>query len=316
MMRAKFLPAVVFATALVLSGVARPGVAGAAVPPAVEAAHGMVVTSQRLATEAGLAMLRQGGNAIDAAVAVGYAEAVVNPCCGNIGGGGFMVLRMRDGRSRFINFRETAPAAATADMYLDAAGNVIPRASLDGWKAAGVPGTVLGLDTALREYGTLPRQVVMAPAIRLAREGFVLTRADADILDAKAGRFRADPVAARIFLRADGTPAAAGRPAGANRSCRHAGGDRRERPRRLLQGPRRGGGGERVAGRRRDPHRGRSRELPDHGIAAADLHLSRLHFPVVAAAIFRRHHAVRDPEHRRGLRHARAGLSLGAGDPL
>ncbi len=205
MMRAKFLPAVVSATALVLSGVARPGVAGAAVPPAVEAAHGMVVTSQRLATEAGLAMLRQGGNAIDAAVAVGYAEAVVNPCCGNIGGGGFMVLRMRDGRSRFINFRETAPAAATAGMYLDAAGNVIPRASLDGWKAAGVPGTVLGLDTALREYGTLSRQVVMAPAIRLAREGFVLTRADTDILDAKAGRFRADPATAKIFLRADGT---------------------------------------------------------------------------------------------------------------
>ncbi len=203
--RASLLPVVASVAALVLSGAVRPGTAGAAVPPAVEATHGMVVTSQRLATEAGLAVLRKGGNAIDAAVAVGYAEAVVNPCCGNIGGGGFLVLHMHDGRSRFINFRETAPAAATANMYLDAAGRVVPRASLDGWKAAGVPGTVLGLDTALREYGTLSRQVVMAPAIRLAREGFVLTRPDAGILDAKTARFRANPVTARAFLNADGT---------------------------------------------------------------------------------------------------------------
>jgi gamma-glutamyltranspeptidase / glutathione hydrolase len=165
----------------------------------------MVVSAQRLATEAGLAMLRQGGNAIDAAVAVGYAQAVVNPCCGNIGGGGFMTLHLADGRDVFLNFRETAPAAATPDMYLDAAGKVVPGSSLYGWKAAGVPGTVLGLDTALSRYGTLPRRVVMAPAIRLAREGFVLTRADTDILDTRTARFRADPAVARIFLRPDGS---------------------------------------------------------------------------------------------------------------
>ena len=133
------------------------GAAQAASRPAVEATRGMVVTSQRLASEVGLAILKRGGNAVDAAVAVGYALAVVNPCCGNIGGGGFMTLRLADGRAVFINFRETAPAAASANMYLDADGNVIKSASLDGYRAVGGPGTVLGLDTALQQYGTLRR---------------------------------------------------------------------------------------------------------------------------------------------------------------
>lgn len=182
------------------------GAAQAASRPAVEATRGMVVTSQRLASEVGLAILKRGGNAVDAAVAVGYALAVVDPCCGNIGGGGFMTLRLADGRAVFINFRETAPAAASANMYLDANGNVIKNASLDGYRAVGVPGTVLGLDTALQQYGTLSRAQVMAPAIKLARAGFILTRADTDILDTSTKRLRADPQAARIFLRADGTP--------------------------------------------------------------------------------------------------------------
>ncbi|MCW3477908.1 gamma-glutamyltransferase [Limobrevibacterium gyesilva] len=180
--------------------------ARAATAPAVEAANGMVVSSQRLASEAGVEMLRQGGNAIDAAVAVGYAQAVVNPCCGNIGGGGFMVVHLADGRDRFINFREMAPAAATADMYLDAKGNVIQGASLYGWRAVGVPGTVMGLDAALTKYGTLPRETVMAPAIRLARDGFILTRGDTDILETKTQQFRRQPNVARIFLRPDGSP--------------------------------------------------------------------------------------------------------------
>ncbi len=179
--------------------------AHAASRPAVEAQSGMVVSAQHLATQAGVDILRQGGNAVDAAVAVGYALAVVNPCCGNIGGGGFITLRLADGRTSFLDFRETAPAAATRDMYLDAAGNVVPRASLDGWRAAGVPGTVAGLDAALTQYGSLPRAQVMAPAIRLAREGFILVRGDADILAAAAPRLRRDPEAARIFLRADGS---------------------------------------------------------------------------------------------------------------
>lgn len=177
----------------------------AASMPAVEAQHGMVVSSQHLASQVGVDILKMGGNAIDAAVAVGYAQAVVNPCCGNIGGGGFMTVHLADGRDTFINFRETAPAAASADMYLDAQGKVRKDASLYGYLAAGVPGTVLGLDTAQREYGKLTRQQVMAPAIRLAREGFVLTRADTDILDTTVKRFRDDPEAARIFLRPDGS---------------------------------------------------------------------------------------------------------------
>ncbi|MBN3725551.1 gamma-glutamyltransferase [Burkholderia sp. Ac-20379] len=191
------------ATALTISAAAT---AQAASLPAVEAQHAMVVSSQHLASEIGVQILKQGGNAVDAAVAVGYAQAVTNPCCGNIGGGGFMTLHLADGRDRFINFREKAPAAASADMYLDASGNVKPGESLYGYRAVGVPGTVAGLNLAEREYGKLTLAQVMAPAIRLARDGFVLTRGDTDILDTKADRFRADPDAARIFLRPDGSP--------------------------------------------------------------------------------------------------------------
>ncbi len=178
----------------------------AASRPAVEAQHGMVVSSQHYASEAGLRILQQGGNAIDAAVSVGYALAVVDPCCGNIGGGGFMVIHLADGRETFINFRETAPAAAREAMYLDAKGNAIKDLSLYGYLAAGVPGTVMGLDRALSEYGTLPRAKVMAPAIELARDGYILSRADTDILDFGAPRFAKDSVAAKIFLRPDGKP--------------------------------------------------------------------------------------------------------------
>lgn len=180
------------------------GALHAASTPAVEAKNGMVVTSQYLASQVGTDILKMGGNAIDAAVAVGYAQAVVNPCCGNIGGGGFMTIHLADGTDTFINFRETAPAAASADMYLDKEGKVTKDASLYGYLAAGVPGTVLGMDSAQKKYGKLTRQQVMAPAIKLAREGFVLTRADTDILDTTVKRFRQDPESARIFLRKDG----------------------------------------------------------------------------------------------------------------
>ncbi|CNC84754.1 gamma-glutamyltranspeptidase [Yersinia frederiksenii] len=180
------------------------GTLHAASTPAVEAKNGMVVTSQYLASQVGTDILKMGGNAIDAAVAVGYAQAVVNPCCGNIGGGGFMTIHLADGTDTFINFRETAPAAASADMYLDKEGKVTKDASLYGYLAAGVPGTVLGMDSAQKKYGKLTRQQVMAPAIKLAREGFILTRADTDILDTTVKRFRQDPESARIFLRQNG----------------------------------------------------------------------------------------------------------------
>ncbi|WP_404462424.1 gamma-glutamyltransferase [Providencia rettgeri] len=177
----------------------------AASEPAVEAKKGMVVSSQHLASQIGADILKSGGNAVDAAVAVGYAQAVVNPCCGNIGGGGFMTIHLADGKDLFINFRETAPAAASADMYLDKDGKLIKDASLYGYLASGVPGTVKGLNYALEKYGTMSRQQVMEPAIKLAREGFTLTRADTDVLDTTTERFKQDPEVARIFLKPDGS---------------------------------------------------------------------------------------------------------------
>ena len=178
----------------------------AASVPAVEAKNGMVVTSQHLASQVGVDILKMGGNAVDAAAAVGYAQAVVNPCCGNIGGGGFMTIHLADGRDTFINFREQAPAAASANMYLDADGKVLNNASLYGYLAVGVPGTVLGLDTAQRKYGKLTRAQIMQPAIKLARDGFILNRGDTDILDTTIAYFKKDPEATRIFLRPDGSP--------------------------------------------------------------------------------------------------------------
>jgi gamma-glutamyltranspeptidase/glutathione hydrolase len=185
-------------------------IAQAASLPPTESTTGLVVSVQHLAAEAGVEILRQGGNAVDAAVAVGYAEAVVNPCCGNIGGGGFLTAHLAGGRNIFINFRETAPAAATRDMYLNSAGQPVLGASLFGWKSVAVPGTVLGFDTALVKYGTMPRATVMAAAIRLARDGFVLTQADADMLARGAPLLRRNAAAARIFLRPDLSPLQAG----------------------------------------------------------------------------------------------------------
>ena len=184
------------------------GEAEAASPAAVEAEHGIVVSAQQYASEVGAGILAQGGNAIDAAVAVGYALAVVDPCCGNIGGGGFMTIHLKDGRDTFINFRETAPGAATAAMYLDDAGRPVDDLSRSGYLAAGVPGTVMGLERAGKKYGRLARRALLAPAIALARDGFVLSRADTEILDGK--RFGKDPVAAKIFLKPDGSRFQAG----------------------------------------------------------------------------------------------------------
>src|SRR6516165_4841032 len=181
------------------------GEAEAASPPAVEGEHGMVVSAQHYASEVGAGILAQGGNAIDAAVAVGYALAVVDPCCGNIGGGGFMTIHLKDGRDTFINFRETAPAAASAGMYLDPAGKPVENLSRSGYLAVGVPGTVMGLEHAAKKYGRLARRVLLEPAINLARDGYALRQGDIDILNIGANRFARDPVAAKIFLRPDGS---------------------------------------------------------------------------------------------------------------
>lgn len=162
------------------------------------AKNGMVVSEQRLASQIGAAILRQGGNAIDAAVAVGYALAVVDPCCGNIGGGGFLVARLANGKNIFLNFRERAPLKASNDMYYKTDKKT---ASLEGYLAVGVPGTVLGLDTALQKYGTLPRQTVMAPAIKLADKGFIITPYQAATLRPYTDTFRQQPNVAAIFLK-------------------------------------------------------------------------------------------------------------------
>jgi gamma-glutamyltranspeptidase/glutathione hydrolase len=174
--------------------------AHAAAPADVESADGMVVTAQHLASDVGAAILRQGGNAVDAAVAVGYALAVTHPCCGNLGGGGFMTIHLADGRNTFINFREKAPLAARADMFLDARGNPLSDESLAGYRAVSVPGTVLGLETARQEYGTLARSILMAGAIRLAQDGFILTRGDVDELEIGVPEFRKHPNVAAVFL--------------------------------------------------------------------------------------------------------------------
>lgn len=175
----------------------------------VAAEHGMVVTEQHLATQVGVDVLKNGGNAIDAAVAVGYTLAVVFPAAGNLGGGGFMTIRMADGRKTFIDFREKAPLKATADMYLDAKGNPIPRLSSVGHLSVAVPGTVAGLEMALAKYGTMKRTNLITPAIRLAKEGFVLQQGDVDFLELATADFKNDPPSAAIFLN-KGVPFRAG----------------------------------------------------------------------------------------------------------
>ena len=163
------------------------------------ARHAMVVSIHHDASDAGVAILKQGGNAVDAAVAVGFALAVVYPAAGNIGGGGFMLIRNKHGRPHFLDYREKAPAAASRDMYLDAQGNVVPGMSLIGYKASGVPGSVAGLTYAQKHFGKLTLAQDMAPAIQLASEGYTLSAEEAHALQSRnLTRF---PVSAEIFQR-------------------------------------------------------------------------------------------------------------------
>ncbi len=168
------------------------------------APHAIVTSVHELASRAGVEMLRSGGNAVDAAVATGFALAVVHPQAGNLGGGGFLLLRNANGETHFIDFREKAPAAATENMYLDAQGNVIPESSKDssvvGYKSVGVPGSVAGLVYAEKKYGKLSLEKVIAPAIKLARNGFPLAYEDAQ--DLKRDEYLAQfSESKRIFQR-------------------------------------------------------------------------------------------------------------------
>ncbi|EME1045627.1 gamma-glutamyltransferase [Salmonella enterica] len=148
----------------------------------VRATQGMVASVDAMATQVGVDILKQGGNAVDAAVAVGYALAVTHPQAGNLGGGGFMLLRTKDGATTAIDFREMAPAGATRDMFLDEQGNPDSKKSLTSPLASGTPGTVAGLSLALEKYGSLPLNSVVRPAIKLAQEGFIVNDALADDL--------------------------------------------------------------------------------------------------------------------------------------
>jgi gamma-glutamyltranspeptidase/glutathione hydrolase len=161
--------------------------------------HAMVVTIHHDASDVGVKILKEGGNAVDAAVGVGFALAVVHPSDGNIGGGGFMLVRLANGKTDFVDFREKAPLAATKNMYLDEHGNIIPRASTVGYAAIGVPGTVAGLVDAEQKFGKLTLKQVMAPAIELADKGYVLSDAEAkSFQSAKLAQF---PESKRVFQR-------------------------------------------------------------------------------------------------------------------
>ena len=175
----------------------------------VAAQNGMVVSAQHLASKVGVDVLKKGGNAIDAAVAVGYALAVVYPAAGNLGGGGFMTVQLADGRKTFLDFREKAPLAATANMYLDKDGNVVKGLSTNGHLAVGVPGTVSGMELAREKYGTMKRAALIAPSIALAEKGFTLEQGDIDMLQTATADFRKDPVSGAIFLN-KGEPFAVG----------------------------------------------------------------------------------------------------------
>lgn len=190
------------ATALALSCLT----AHAASVAPVAAENGMVVTAQHLASHVGVDVLKDGGNAVDAAVAVGYALAVVYPAAGNLGGGGFMTIQLADGRKTFLDFREKAPLAATPDMYLDKAGNVVPDLSTRGHLAVGVPGTVSGMELALKKYGTKPRKEVIAPAIKFAEDGFVLEQGDVDLLEYATDVFKKDMRDSGSIFLSNGEP--------------------------------------------------------------------------------------------------------------
>ena len=169
----------------------------------------MVVSAQHLATEVGVDILKRGGSAIDAAIAMGYALAVVYPAAGNLGGGGFMTIRFADGRQTFLDFREKAPHAASRDMYLDKDGNIIKGLSTTGWLAVGVPGTVSGLEYARQKYGTMARAALIDPAIKLAEDGFILEQGDVDMLSTSAEDLKKFPATSAIFLNS-GQPFTAG----------------------------------------------------------------------------------------------------------
>src|ERR1700736_1343071 len=168
---------------------------------AVRGAKAMVATDEQLGSEAGVEILKRGGNAVDAAVAVAFALAVVEPAAGNIGGGGFMLVRLADGHTRFLDYREVAPGKATRDMYIGPDGKPDDDGSVIGYRSVAVPGTVAGLVLALKTYGTLKLSDVMAPAIRVAEQGFLVSEKLAREIEQERPGLQRFPMSRHIFLR-------------------------------------------------------------------------------------------------------------------
>ena len=177
----------------------------AAYPPLKDKSTGIVVSSHILANAIGKDVLDKGGNAVDAAVAVGYALSVVHPAAGNIGGGGFGIILTADGKTTACDFREKAPLAATRDMYLDKDGSVVPGLSTLGYKAAGVPGTVAGMSAMLEKFGTKTLPELIAPAITLAEEGYVINARQELSLAEFAGDLAKFASSRKYFLKPDGS---------------------------------------------------------------------------------------------------------------
>ncbi|OLC83058.1 MAG: gamma-glutamyltransferase [Acidobacteria bacterium 13_1_40CM_4_57_6] len=169
---------------------------------AVRASHGMIATDEELGSEAGVEILKRGGNAVDAAVAVAFALAVVEPAAGNIGGGGFMLIRLANGKTTFLDYREVAPGKATRDMYIGKDGKLDEEASVIGYKSVAVPGTVAGLALALKTYGSVKLADVVAPAIRLAENGFPISKRLANEFEEERPALQRFAVSRRIFLNA------------------------------------------------------------------------------------------------------------------
>src|SRR5712692_4148763 len=167
---------------------------------AVRTSHGMVATDEELGSQAGVEILKRGGNAVDAAVAVAFALAVVEPAAGNIGGGGFMLIRIADGKTTFLDYREVAPGKATRDMYIGKDGTLDEEASVIGYRSVAVPGTVAGLELALKTYGTMKLADVMAPAIRLASQGFRVSDKLAGELEVERPGLQSSAMSQCIFL--------------------------------------------------------------------------------------------------------------------
>lgn len=178
----------------------------AAYEPVKDKGTGLVMSTNPLANEVGKKVLDDGGNAIDAAVAVGYMLAVVHPSAGNIGGGGFALIHTKDGKNVALDFREMAPAKAQRDMYLDKEKNVIDGLSVTGHLSAGVPGTVKGMSAMLNEYGTKPLKELMAPAIKTAKEGFKLTKRQAETFVEEYDRMIKYPSTKKYFFKENGDP--------------------------------------------------------------------------------------------------------------